>query len=143
MREMEDKNGKERDTPVMPSDDWPGRNSAQMTAGTSRAPNRAMPVSFHTFVVTDVIELYARGRQLDGVFGIGGCDKTIPGTVMGMARLDLPSVFAYGGTIRAGRYRGQPVDIVSASEAVGSYARGAPAKFARLVSSASEGAVTS
>lgn len=105
----------------------------------------AMPMSFHTFVVTDgeamghegmkaslisrdtiadVIELDARGHQMDGLLGIGGCDKTIPGTVMGLARMNVPSVFVYGGTIAAGTYKGEKVDIVSAFEAVGAYSAG-------------------
>ncbi len=105
----------------------------------------SMPVSFHTFIVTDgqamghegmkaslisrdtiadVIELSAHGHQMDALLGIGGCDKTIPGTVMGMARMDVPSVFVYGGTIAAGIYKGQKVDIVSAFEAVGAYSAG-------------------
>ncbi|MFW5776195.1 MAG: dihydroxy-acid dehydratase [Spirochaetota bacterium] len=105
----------------------------------------AMPMTFHTFVVTDgeamghegmkaslvsrdtiadVIELDARGHAMDALLGLGGCDKTIPGTVMGMARMDVPSVFVYGGTIRAGVHRGRPVDIVSAFEAVGAYSAG-------------------
>ncbi len=105
----------------------------------------AMPMTFHTFVVTDgeamghegmkaslisrdtiadVIELDARGHAMDALIGFGGCDKTIPGTVMGLARMDVPSVFVYGGTIRAGIHRGKPVDIVSAFEAVGAYSAG-------------------
>lgn len=104
-----------------------------------------MPMTFHTFVVTDgeamghegmkaslvsretiadVIELAARGHAMDGLFGLGGCDKTIPGTVMGMARMDVPAIFVYGGTIRAGSHRGKPVDIVSAFEAVGAFSAG-------------------
>jgi dihydroxy-acid dehydratase len=75
-------------------------------------------------VIADVIELVARGHQMDGILGIGGCDKTIPGTVMAMARLDLPSLFVYGGTIHPGEYRGKPVDIVSAFEAVGAFSAG-------------------
>ena len=62
-----------------------------------------------------------RGHQMDAILGIGGCDKTIPGTVMAMARLNLPSLFVYGGTIKAGSYQGTPVDIVSAFEAVGRF----------------------
>jgi dihydroxy-acid dehydratase len=75
-------------------------------------------------VIADVIELVVRGHQMDGILGIGGCDKTIPGTVMAMARLNLPSIFVYGGTIRPGEYRGNPVDIVSAFEAVGAFSAG-------------------
>jgi dihydroxy-acid dehydratase len=103
------------------------------------------PMKFNTFVVTDgeamghegmkcslvsrdtiadAIELVVRGHQMDAILGIGGCDKTIPGTVMAMARLDLPSLFVYGGTIKAGDYKGTPVDIVSAFEAVGRFSAG-------------------
>ena len=106
---------------------------------------QAMPVMFHTFVVTDgeamghegmkaslisrdtiadIIELDARGHQMDGLMGLGACDKTIPGTVMGLARMNLPSVFVYGGSIKPGYYDGKKVDIVSAFEAVGAYSKG-------------------
>ena len=61
---------------------------------------------------------------MDAVLGIGGCDKTIPGTVMGLARLNRPSVFIYGGTIKAGIWNKQKLDIVSAFEAVGAYSAG-------------------
>jgi dihydroxy-acid dehydratase len=74
--------------------------------------------------IADVIELVCRGHQMDGIFGIGGCDKTIPGTVMAMARLNIPSIFVYGGTIKAGQYKGEAVDIVSAFEAVGAHSAG-------------------
>ncbi len=74
--------------------------------------------------IADVIELVCIGHQMDGVFGIGGCDKTIPGTVMAMARLNIPSIFVYGGTIKAGHYKGKAVDIVSAFEAVGAHSAG-------------------
>lgn len=105
----------------------------------------AATMLFHTFVVTDgeamghegmkaslisrdtiadVIELDARGHQMDALLGIGGCDKTIPGTVMGLVRMNVPSVFVYGGTIRAGVWNGKKVDIVSAFEAVGQYSAG-------------------
>ncbi len=75
-------------------------------------------------VIADTIELVARGHQMDALLGIGGCDKTIPGTVMPMARLNLPGIFVYGGTILPGAHRGKPVDIVSAFEAVGAYSKG-------------------
>ena len=75
-------------------------------------------------VIADAIELVVRGHQMDAILGIGGCDKTIPGTVMAMARLNLPSLFVYGGSIMAGSYKGQPVDIVSAFEAVGKFSAG-------------------
>jgi dihydroxy-acid dehydratase len=103
------------------------------------------PLKFNTFVVTDgmamghegmkcslvsreviadAVELVVRGHRMDAIFGIGGCDKTIPGTLMPMARLNLPSIFVYGGTILPGEYRGKPVDIVSAFEAVGAFSKG-------------------
>lgn len=61
---------------------------------------------------------------MDAVLGIGGCDKTIPGTVMGLARYEVPGIFVYGGTIRAGNHNGKPVDVVSAFEAVGAFIAG-------------------
>ncbi|MFW6233956.1 MAG: dihydroxy-acid dehydratase, partial [Spirochaetota bacterium] len=74
--------------------------------------------------IADVIELVARGHQLDALLGIGGCDKTIPGTLMGIARMNVPGLFVYGGTIRSGRLHGKRVDIVSAFEAVGAVSAG-------------------
>jgi dihydroxy-acid dehydratase len=61
---------------------------------------------------------------MDALLGVGGCDKTIPGTVMGLARADVPSVFVYGGSIRPGHHKGKAIDIVSAFEAVGAYSKG-------------------
>ena len=58
-------------------------------------------------VIADAIELVVRGHQMDAILGIGGCDKTIPGTVMAMARLNLPSLFVYGGSIMAGQLQGE------------------------------------
>ena len=75
-------------------------------------------------VIADTIELVSRGHQFDAILGIGACDKTIPGTVMPMARLNIPSIFVYGGTIAPGKYKGKEVDIVSAFEAVGEVAAG-------------------
>ncbi|MBI2139318.1 dihydroxy-acid dehydratase, partial [Candidatus Woesearchaeota archaeon] len=73
-------------------------------------------------VIADEIELVTRGHQFDAILGIGGCDKTIPGTVMAMARLNVPSIFLYGGTILPGKVNGKDVDIVSAFQAVGQFA---------------------
>jgi dihydroxy-acid dehydratase len=75
-------------------------------------------------VIADTIELVTMGHQFDAILGIGGCDKTIPGTVMPMARLNIPSIFSYGGTILPGSYRGRDVDIISAFEAVGAFSAG-------------------
>jgi dihydroxy-acid dehydratase len=74
--------------------------------------------------VADTIELAVRGHLLDGVVAISGCDKTIPGTVMALARLDLPSLMLYGGSIYAGKYRGKDVTIQDVFEAVGACAAG-------------------
>ena len=74
--------------------------------------------------VADTIELAVRGHLLDGVVAISGCDKTIPGTVMALARLDLPSLMIYGGSIYPGRYQGRDVTIQDVFEAVGACAAG-------------------
>ena len=74
--------------------------------------------------VADTIELAVRGHLLDGVVAISGCDKTIPGTVMALARLDLPSLMIYGGSTYAGRYRDKDVTIQDVFEAVGACAAG-------------------
>jgi dihydroxy-acid dehydratase len=76
-------------------------------------------------VVADSIELVADAHCFDALVTISGCDKTIPGTVMAMARLDVPGVMLYGGSIRPGHWRGDEVTIQQVFEAVGSYASGA------------------
>ncbi|MCS7293203.1 MAG: dihydroxy-acid dehydratase [Gloeomargarita sp. SKYBB_i_bin120] len=75
-------------------------------------------------VIADSIETVCLGQSLDGVLAIGGCDKNIPGALIAMARLNIPSVFVYGGTIKPGHYKGQDLTIVSAFEAVGAYSAG-------------------
>src|SRR3989442_695302 len=75
-------------------------------------------------VIADSIELVARGHLFDAVVALSGCDKTIPGTVMALARLNLPSVMLYGGSIRPGRFRGKDVTIGDVFEAVGAHAAG-------------------
>ena len=82
-------------------------------------------------VIADSIETVVAGEGFDGFVAIGGCDKNMPGCVMAMARLDRPSVFVYGGTIRPGAGR---TDIVSVFEAVGGHARGtvSEAELARV-----------
>jgi dihydroxy-acid dehydratase len=75
-------------------------------------------------VIADSIELVARGHMFDGVVALSGCDKTIPGTVMALARLDLPSVMLYGGSIRPGKFKGKDVTIGDVFEAVGAHAAG-------------------
>lgn len=75
-------------------------------------------------VVADSIELVTRGHLFDAVVAISGCDKTIPGTVMALARLDLPSLMLYGGSIAPGRFQGRDVTIQDVFEAVGAHAAG-------------------
>ncbi|MBM4267006.1 MAG: dihydroxy-acid dehydratase [Deltaproteobacteria bacterium] len=70
-------------------------------------------------VIADSIETVCRGQSMDGVLAIGGCDKNMPGAMIALARLNIPSVFVYGGTIRPGSYRGEDLTIVSVFEAVG------------------------
>jgi dihydroxy-acid dehydratase len=75
-------------------------------------------------VIADSIELVGRGHMFDAVVALSGCDKTIPGCVMALARLDVPSLMLYGGSIAPGRFRGKDVTIQEVFEAVGSYAAG-------------------
>src|SRR4051794_37803759 len=70
------------------------------------------------------IELTARGYQFDALIALSACDKTIPGCVMALARLDIPSVMLYGGSIAPGRYKGRDVTILDVFEAVGGHAAG-------------------
>ncbi len=93
-------------------------------------------------VIADSIELVARGHLFDGVVALSGCDKTIPGCVMALARLDVPSVMLYGGSIAPGRFRGRDVTIQDVFEAVGAHAADemSDADLAELEDSASPGA---
>ena len=75
-------------------------------------------------VIADSIELVARGHYFDAVIALSGCDKTIPGTVMALARLDVPAVMLYGGSIMPGRHKGADVTIQDVFEAVGAHATG-------------------
>ena len=75
-------------------------------------------------VIADSIELVARGHMFDAVIAISGCDKTIPGCVMALARLDLPCLMLYGGSIAPGKFRGEDVTIQEVFEAVGAHAAG-------------------
>jgi len=120
-------------------DDLVRATSAGVTAAGAR------PVAFHTITVSDGISMGTDGMRyslvsreviadsletvvgaegFDGVVAIGGCDKNMPAMVMGLARLNRPSVFVYGGTIMPGIWQGQPVDIVTVFEAVGTHAAG-------------------
>jgi dihydroxy-acid dehydratase len=93
-------------------------------------------------VIADSIELVARGHLFDGVVALSGCDKTIPGTVMALARVDVPSVMLYGGSIPPGHFQGRDVTIIDVFEAVGKHAIGemTDEELAELESVASPGA---
>jgi dihydroxy-acid dehydratase len=75
-------------------------------------------------VIADAIETSVNGQAMDGVLVVGGCDKNMPGGMMAMARMNVPGIYVYGGTIKPGKWKGQDLTIVSAFEAVGSYAAG-------------------
>ncbi len=75
-------------------------------------------------VIADSIETVCNGQSLDGVLAIGGCDKNMPGAMIAIARLNIPAIFVYGGTIKPGRYKEQDLTVVSAFEAVGQYSAG-------------------
>ena len=75
-------------------------------------------------VIADSIELVARGNQFDAVVALAGCDKTIPGTIMALARLDIPGLMLYGGSIAPGRFEDRDVTIQDVFEAVGAYKAG-------------------
>lgn len=72
-------------------------------------------------VIADSIETVCNAQCMDGLFAIGGCDKNMPGAMIAIARLNIPSIFVYGGTIKPGHWNGQDLTIVSAFEAVGQY----------------------
>jgi dihydroxy-acid dehydratase len=74
-------------------------------------------------VIADSIELVARGNQFDGIVALVGCDKTIPGAIMALARLNLPGLVLYGGSIAPGSFRGKDVTIQDVFEAVGAHAQ--------------------
>jgi dihydroxy-acid dehydratase len=75
-------------------------------------------------VIADCIETCVGGQWMDGVLAIGGCDKNMPGAMMGLLRANVPGIFVYGGTILPGRYQGQDLNIVSVFEAVGQFSAG-------------------
>ena len=75
-------------------------------------------------VIADCVETCVGGQWMDGVVTIGGCDKNMPGAMMGMLRANVPGIFVYGGTILPGKYKGQDLNIVSVFEAVGEFTAG-------------------
>ncbi|PTR15558.1 MULTISPECIES: dihydroxy-acid dehydratase [unclassified Nitrosospira] len=72
-------------------------------------------------VIADSIETAVQAESMDGVIAVGGCDKNMPGAMIAMARMNVPAIFVYGGTIKPGHYKGRDLTIVSAFEAVGQY----------------------
>ncbi len=79
-------------------------------------------------VIADAIETSVNGQLMDGVLVCGGCDKNMPGGMIAMARMNVPGIYVYAGTIRPGKWKGQDLTIVSAFEAVGAYSAGNMAK---------------
>ena len=75
-------------------------------------------------VIADSIETVCQAQAMDGLVAIGGCDKNMPGAMIAIARLNIPSVFIYGGTIKAGSFNGEDLTVVSAFEAVGQFCAG-------------------
>jgi dihydroxy-acid dehydratase len=75
-------------------------------------------------VICDCIETAVQGQWMDGVLVIGGCDKNMPGGLMGILRCNVPAIYVYGGTIKPGRWKGKDLNIVSVFEAVGEYSAG-------------------
>ena len=75
-------------------------------------------------VIADSIETVAQGQSMDGVLVIGGCDKNMPGAMIAIGRMNIPSIFVYGGTIKPGHYKGKDLTVVSSFEAVGEFTAG-------------------
>jgi dihydroxy-acid dehydratase len=75
-------------------------------------------------VIADSIEVAVQGQQMDGVVAVGGCDKNMPGSVMALARMNVPGIFVYAGTIKPGFWKGEKLTIVSPFEAVGAFTAG-------------------
>ncbi|WP_008311189.1 dihydroxy-acid dehydratase [Leptolyngbya sp. PCC 6406] len=75
-------------------------------------------------VIADSIETVCNGQSMDGVIAIGGCDKNMPGAMIAIARINIPAIFVYGGTIKPGHHDGKDLTVVSAFEAVGEYSAG-------------------
>ncbi len=75
-------------------------------------------------VIADSIETACNGQSMDGVLAIGGCDKNMPGAMIAIARMNIPAIFVYGGTIKPGHHNGKDLTVVSSFEAVGQYSAG-------------------
>ena len=79
-------------------------------------------------VIADAIEVAVNGQRMDGVVAVGGCDKNMPGSAMALARMNVPGIFVYAGTIKPGFWKGEKLTIVSPFEAVGAYTAGKMSK---------------
>src|SRR6185437_6769339 len=79
-------------------------------------------------VIADAIETSVNGQMMDGVLVVGGCDKNMPGGMMAMARINVPAIYVYAGTIKPGHWKGQALTIVSPFEAVGAFTAGTMSK---------------
>jgi dihydroxy-acid dehydratase len=79
-------------------------------------------------VIADAIEVAVNGQRMDGVLAVGGCDKNMPGAMMAMARMNVPGIFVYAGTIKPGFWKGEKLTIVSPFEAVGAFTAGKMSK---------------
>ncbi len=99
-------------------------NTVAISDGITMGTERMKTSLVSREVIADSIELVARGNGFDAMVALSGCDKTIPGCVMALARLDVPSVMLYGGTIAPGRHKGHDVTIQDVFEAVGAHAAG-------------------
>src|SRR3982751_1561155 len=75
-------------------------------------------------VIADAIETSVNGQLMDGVLVVGGCDKNMPGGMMAMARINVPAIYVYAGSIKPGQWKGQDLTIASAFEAVGAFSAG-------------------
>ncbi len=122
-----------------------GLNDLSIRAEATLKENGAMPQMFGTItvsdgismgtegmkyslvsreVIADSIETACNGQSMDGVIAVGGCDKNMPGAMIAIARMNIPSIFVYGGTIKPGHYNDRDLTVVSAFEAVGQYSAG-------------------
>jgi len=75
-------------------------------------------------VIADSIETAVQGQRMDGLLAVGGCDKNMPGAMIAIGRMNIPSIFVYGGTIKPGHYKGRDLTVVSSFEAVGEFTAG-------------------
>src|SRR3954465_11529587 len=99
-------------------------NTIAISDGITMGTEGMKPSLVSREVIADSIELTVRGYQFDAVAALSACDKTIPGAVMALVRLDIPAVMLYGGSIAPGRWHGRDVTIVDLFEAIGAHAAG-------------------